>query len=184
MDMSLSLYWMPRYVNQIPSSESRLPIILRDFDCDHSDIRPPVQEGHASAEATSCGQPRPAEMGHDAFPTSLSNEGREGKSLSRVQLFVTPWTIWSMGFSRPEHWSGEPFPSPGDLPNPGIEAGSPTLQAGSFPAEPPGKHPSQQSAFRKSVPLRAPMRLAAASLLLIPSQFLPLQPLCSCRFCS
>ena len=40
-----------------------------------------------------------------------------------------------MEFSRPEYWSGEPFPSPGDLPNPGIEPGSPALQADSLPAE-------------------------------------------------
>ena len=56
------------------------------------------------------------------------------KSLSHVQLFVTPWTVacqttLSMGFSRLQYWSGLPFPSPGDLPNPGIEPGSPTLQA-------------------------------------------------------
>ena len=44
-----------------------------------------------------------------------------------------------MEFSRPEYWSGLPFPSPGDLPNPGIEPRSPTLQADSLPAEPPGK---------------------------------------------
>ena len=44
-----------------------------------------------------------------------------------------------MEFSRPEHWSGWPFPSPGDLPKPGIEPGSPALQADSSPAEPPGK---------------------------------------------
>ena len=44
-----------------------------------------------------------------------------------------------MGFSRPEHWSGWPFPSPGDLPNPGIEPRSPALQADSLPAEPQGK---------------------------------------------
>ena len=44
-----------------------------------------------------------------------------------------------MDFSRPEYWSGEPFPSPGDLPNPGIEPRSPTLQADSLPAEPAGK---------------------------------------------
>ena len=48
------------------------------------------------------------------------------KSLSRVQLFVTPWTVTyqdplSMGFSRQEYWSGLPFPSPGDLADPGIE---------------------------------------------------------------
>ena len=44
-----------------------------------------------------------------------------------------------MEFSRPEYWSGEPFPSPGDLPNPGIEPRSPALQVDSSPAEPPGK---------------------------------------------
>ena len=53
------------------------------------------------------------------------------KSLSRVQLFLTPWTLayqapLSMGFSRQEYWSGLPFPSPRDLPNPGIKPGSPT----------------------------------------------------------
>ena len=66
------------------------------------------------------------------------------KLLSRVQLFVTPWTVAnqaspSMGFSRQEYWSGLLFPSPGDLPDPGIEPGSPTLQADSLPSEPPGK---------------------------------------------
>ena len=59
------------------------------------------------------------------------------KSLSRVQLFVTPWTVGyqpppSMGFSRQEYWSGLPFPSPGDLPDPGIKPGSPALQADTF----------------------------------------------------
>ena len=54
------------------------------------------------------------------------------KSLSHVRLFATPWTAayqapQSMGFSRQEHWSGLPFPSPGDLPDPGIEPGSPTM---------------------------------------------------------
>ncbi|CAM9128069.1 unnamed protein product [Rangifer tarandus platyrhynchus] len=54
------------------------------------------------------------------------------KSLSHVQLFVTPWTVAyhtppSMGFSRQEYWSGFPFPSPEDLPDPGIKPGSPAL---------------------------------------------------------
>ena len=44
-----------------------------------------------------------------------------------------------MGFSRQEYWSGLPFPSPGDLPNPGIEPGTPTLQADALTSEPPGK---------------------------------------------
>ena len=57
---------------------------------------------------------------------------------------VTPWTAGcqaplSMGFSRQECWSGLPFPSPGDLPHPGVEPRSPALQAGSLLFEPPGK---------------------------------------------
>ena len=58
--------------------------------------------------------------------------------------FATPWTITyqaplSTGFPRQEYWSGLPFPSPGGLPNPGIEAGSLALQANSLPSEPPKK---------------------------------------------
>ena len=66
------------------------------------------------------------------------------KLLSCVLLFVTPGTVAYqappfMGFSRQECWSGLPFPSPGDLPDPGIEPGSPTLRADALPSEPPGK---------------------------------------------
>ena len=66
------------------------------------------------------------------------------KSLSRVQLFATPWTVVyqappSIGFSKQQYWSGLLFPSPGDLPNPGIEPGSTTLQADTLSSEPPGK---------------------------------------------
>ena len=65
------------------------------------------------------------------------------KSLSCVRLFVTPRTVayqafQSMGFSRQEYWSGLPFLSPEDLPNPGIEPGSPALEADALPSEPPG----------------------------------------------
>ena len=60
------------------------------------------------------------------------------KSLSHTGLFATPRTIRSMDFSRREYQS-EPFPSPGDLPNPGIESRSPALQVDSLPAEPPYK---------------------------------------------
>ena len=52
---------------------------------------------------------------------------------------ATPWIIESMEFSRPEYWSGQPFPSTGDLPNPGIEPRSPALQADSLPTELSGK---------------------------------------------
>ena len=59
-------------------------------------------------------------------------------------LFMTLWTIalqapLSLEFSRQEYWRGLPCSSPGDLPNPGIEPGSPALQADSLPSEPPGK---------------------------------------------
>ena len=67
------------------------------------------------------------------------------KSLSRVRLFASlPWTVahqapLSVGFFRQEYWSGLPFPSPGDLPDPGIKPRSPALQAGTLTCEPPGK---------------------------------------------
>ena len=63
------------------------------------------------------------------------------KSLSHIWLFAIPWTVVyqappSMGFSRQEYWRGLPFPSPGDLPDPGIEPRSPALQADALPSEP------------------------------------------------
>ena len=65
------------------------------------------------------------------------------KLLSRVRLFATPWTVAyqappSMGFSRQEYWSGVPFPSPGDLPDPGIEPGFPAFQEDDLTSEPQG----------------------------------------------
>ena len=65
------------------------------------------------------------------------------KPLSRVQLFATPWIIaykapLSMELSRQEYWSGLPFPSPGDLPKPGIEPGSPASQADALLSDPLG----------------------------------------------
>ena len=66
------------------------------------------------------------------------------KSLSHVRLFGTLWTVAhqappSMGFSRQEYWSRLPFPSTGDLPNPGVEPRSPALQADTLTSQPPGK---------------------------------------------
>ena len=62
------------------------------------------------------------------------------KSLSRVRLFATPWTVApqappSMGFCKQEYWSGLPLPSPGDLPDLGIKPRSPALQADTLPSE-------------------------------------------------
>ena len=67
------------------------------------------------------------------------------QSPSHIWLFVAPWTVacstsLSMEFFRQENWSGEPFPSPGDLPNPGIEPSSLALQADSSPSESPEIH--------------------------------------------
>ena len=66
------------------------------------------------------------------------------KLLSHVRLFATPWTVAyqaspSMEFSRQEYWSGLLFPSPGNLPNPVIKPGSPTLHTDALLFEPPDK---------------------------------------------
>ena len=81
------------------------------------------------------------------------------KSLSRVQLFETPWTSArqappSMGFSRQEYWSGVPFPSPEDLPKPRIEPGSPALQADSLLSELPGESGIERISCKITVPLQ------------------------------
>ena len=70
----------------------------------------------------------PPDMGNLKTVSRLKEKKVKVKSLSRVQLFATPWTVAyqdppSMGFSRQEYWSGLPFPSPGDLPDPGIKLG-------------------------------------------------------------
>ena len=67
-----------------------------------------------------------------------------GLSRSDMSDSVTPWTVarqapLSLGFSRQEHWRGFPFPSPEDLPDPGIKHTSPELQMDSLPSESPGK---------------------------------------------
>ena len=82
-------------------------------------------------------------------------------SLSRVRLFVTPWTVayqvpQSMGFSRQEYWSGLPFPSPGDLPDPVIDTASPTLKADALPSELPEK----PMAIMRTIPNRYDLRNA------------------------
>ena len=93
-----------------------------------------------------------------SFPNSSKRLKRRGRSQRhsmmvptlipqpvRVQVtqpcpaLLIPQTIQSMEFSRPEYWCGQPFSSPGDLPNPGIKPRSPVLQADSLPAEPSGK---------------------------------------------
>ena len=89
-------------------------------------------------------KPEDTEPSGVSFPADREEQGSEVKSLSRVELFATPWTVayqasQSMGFSRQEYWSGLPFPPPGHLPDPGTEPGSPALEADALTSEPPGK---------------------------------------------
>ena len=96
-----------------------------------------------------------------------ASQRQKRKLLSRVRLFATPWTIQSMGFSRPEYWSGEPFSSPGDLPNPGIEPRSPTLPADSLPAEPSKAEAKTQIRARAQAEVTATLWGAKTTMLLI-----------------
>ena len=78
-------------------------------------------------------------MIHTVKDLSVVNEA-DGLVAKSCLTLVIPWTVacqapLSMGFSRQEYWRELPFPSPGDLPYPGIEPGSPGLQADDFPAE-------------------------------------------------
>ena len=80
------------------------------------------------------------------IPQAKNTDGCGGLDAKLCPTLATLWTVacqapLSMGFSRQEHWSGLPFPSPGDLSDPGIELGSPALQAESLPTELRGKSP-------------------------------------------
>ena len=78
------------------------------------------------------------------------------QSFGHVQLFLNPWTVacqapLSIQLSRQEYCSGLPFPSPGDLPDPGIKPRSPASQADALPAEPPGKPGSDELLTDKEI---------------------------------
>ena len=81
-------------------------------------------------------------LGSRAQTQQLQCTGLESEVTQWCPTLCNPLDLQAplfMGFSRQEYWTGLPFPSPGDLPNPGIEPGSPALQADALPAEPPGK---------------------------------------------
>ena len=86
----------------------------------------------------------PASLMSSALASGLFTTSATYRSeVSRARLFVILWTVayqvpLSMGFFRQEYWSGLPFPSPGELRNPGIEPRSPALQADALSSEPPG----------------------------------------------
>ena len=91
-------------------------------------------KGHPLHAYSSASEARRHKLNNDAGLSSVSLSLSESSSV--VSDSLQPWTIQSMEFSRPQYWSGQPFPSPGGLPNPGIERRSPALRADSFPAEP------------------------------------------------
>ena len=90
-------------------------------------------------------------------------------SRSVISDSVTAWTVCSLhlcpwGFSRQEYWSGLPFPSPGDLPNPGIKPRSPALQVNSLPSKPPRKpNLSVLVSKAKLIPYMSQVRLSRSS---------------------
>ena len=125
-----------------------------DFCC--SSAKPPPSGTQWSCPPLS--QQDPQTKGLDIAFTGLASQKLYVLcwSLSRVQLSAALWTVahqapLSMEFSRQEHWSGLPFPSPGDFPDSGSESGSPAAEADSLPSGPPGK-PS----FAKADPTLTP----------------------------
>ena len=103
-----------------------------------------VRTGHATTDCFQTG--KGVRQGCTLSPClfNFCAEWSEVKLLSRVRLFATLWTVAYQTppfteFSRQEYWSGLPFPSPADLPEPGIEPRSPALQADALPSEPPGE---------------------------------------------
>ena len=105
---------------------------------------------------------------HREIQTIIGKERKvkKVKSLSRVRLFATPWTVAyqnspSMGFSRQESWSGVPFPSPGNLPDPGIEPWSPPLLADALLSEPPGKSNNWEQYQKWVFPILTELKLKA-----------------------
>ena len=116
--------------------DGSLPSVLRDIPCKciktSSICSPPLDLLDNNVMTYCYGQLLQSSQEQTTLPVKV-----KVKSVSRVLLFATPWTVAyqappSMGFSRQEYWSGLPFPSPGDLPDPGIESGSPALEAESF----------------------------------------------------
>ena len=101
---------------------------------------------------------------YSCLENPMDRRGRRGtvhvcmlSCFSPVRLFVTPWTVarqapLSMGFSGQEYWSGLPFPSPGDLPNPGIEPRSPALAGRFFTTSPTWEAPTPE--FSQSMGLQ------------------------------
>ena len=144
-----SLFFPPILLSNLSAchvaSSTRLDSITRPHGFSVSTAHdPPVVYGHPRCITRKFYWYLNSDWPSSATVLSLGVKEKKVKSLSHVRFFATPWTAAyqappSMRFSRQEYWSGLPFPSPGDLPNPGIESRSPTLQADALTSEPPGK---------------------------------------------
>ena len=110
----------------------KIPIILPLFTSNSCSIKP-------SQNTLVCVLPALVDL-KDSYLRfhSTCRQPKVKVKVTQSRLFATPWTIQSIEFSRLQYWSGQPFPSPGYLPNPGTEPRSPALQADSLPAEPQG----------------------------------------------
>ena len=149
-------YWSFNF-SICPSSEYSGLISFRmdwfDLLAVQGTLRSLLQQNSSKASILQCSAFFTVQLSHPCMTTGKTialtrrtfvSKVQTNVSLSRVPLFATPWTVayqapLSMEFSRQEYWSELPFPSPGNLPHPGIEAGSPTLQADTLPSNPPGK---------------------------------------------
>ena len=111
----------------------------------------------------------------------LSIQSPSVSSLRHVRRFVTPWTVAYEVPPRQESWSGLPFPSPGDLLDPEIEAGSPALQAEALPSKPPGELYGESTMRKTQTHISAPPPASSVALLRLrdhsePSSFLSSAP--------
>ena len=103
----------------------------------------PMNRGawQATVHGLTTGQTSSGQERNSCCPSLPIPQKSKCQLLSCVRLFATPWTVAHQAppfleFSRQEYWSGLPFPSPGDLPDPGIKSRSPVLQADALPSEP------------------------------------------------
>ena len=131
-----------------PETEPRSPILRAYFLPSEPPGKPKPESTENGAQTHTATNPLDLKFNTlTTISVATYSFRKKEKSLSRVQLFVTPGT-GPPGFFRQEYWSGLPFPSPGDLPDPGIPR-SPALQTDALLSEPPGRALFKKLTFSK-----------------------------------